>query len=669
MFRRLRLVALTLAALALLLALTLALLPSLVRLERYRDLVAARLSRVIGHEVSLGAIRLRLWGGPGAEVRGLRIADRPGESPVVVADRLLVHLDWRPLLRGELRIRAAELDHPRVHVTRRADGHWNIEDLGLPVAPTPLGAPGRVREGGPRGAGPLAVVIRSVTVRDGQAVIEPGRGLPPVRMTHVAAEATQAAGSGLIHVRATGRIAAGLPAQFALDAQIRPEGRELDPPAIVGTLKVTEADFAPLLRGLGALASGPGPVDEWWGPGSVEGTIRGGLERFAFRARADLGPVAFAWPGRLRKAAGEAGSLALEGRVEGSALTLDRFEATLRGLRVEGKASAGPVATDPIRFEARSPRLDLRQLLARPAAAAGVVGGSVAWAADAVSPAGGARGVASGGRPAPAGSRGTWPTDGVAVEGLVRADEIVWDALRLTAATARVAYRQRRLRATAIRAIVAGGTLEGEAEIDLRGRESVVRVKGALAGVRAEELTAAILHAGWTVAGQMDLRSSLAWSGWPGEAGLESLHGDATVRVTGGRVTGYRPLDRLSDLLGPFLPAAGLGGRLEAFDELAGHFVVAGGTLRTDDLALRQGSGEVRAVGSVGLSTRALDLDVTAKLKRATVEAKVSGTTASPVVTPKLTRLERRIEAEVDKALRGERGQKIRDVLKGLLKQ
>jgi AsmA protein len=665
--RRARIAALALGAPVALAALALALLPSLVRLDRFRDLLAARLSRAIGHEVSLGALRLHAWGRLGAEVRGLRVADRSGEAPVVVAERAWIGLEWGALLRGRLHVSAAEVERPRVRVARRADGHWNVEHLGLAVAaarPGPAGRPGGGASGAGRG---LAVVLRSVTVREGAVSVEPGGGMPSLRLDGVAAEVRQEGANAPLLVRASGRTAEGLRGRFELSGEVRADGPGSDGPGVAATLKLSEAEIAPLLGAMGLLGSGPSPAGEWHGPIALEVSTRGGVERLGFRVGADLGGVAFSLPGRLRKAAGEPATLAAEGRLEGSAVAVERFAITLRDLRVEGKALAGPHATDPVRFEARFPRLDLGQLVARPAGGAAARGGAAASGTGgqgrAVPTSGPRRARATAAAPRPGGGA----PGGPAIEGTLRADEVAWDSLRLADARAQVGYRQGRLKATAIHAGVGGGSLEAEAEIDLRGREPAVWLEARLAGVRAEAVTAPLGAGAWQVAGTMDLRSRLAWSGWPDEAGLAAVRGEGSLRVTGGRLAGSRPLDRLSELLAPFLPAAGLGDRLEAFDALEGRFLLEGGTLRTEDLALRQGSGEVRVAGRLDLITTALDVDVTARLKRATIEAKVTGTTASPVVTPKLTRLERRIEAEVDKAMRGARGQRVRDLLRGLL--
>ena len=61
---------------------------------------------------------------------------------------------------------------------------------------------------------------------------------------------------------------------------------------------------------------------------------------------------------------------------------------------------------------------------------------------------------------------------------------------------------------------------------------------------------------------------------------------------------------------------------------------------------------------------RALDADVVARLGRTTVEAKVTGTVDKPIVVPKLGRLQRKLDTEIDKLLPEEQGKGLKDLFK-----
>jgi hypothetical protein len=69
----------------------------------------------------------------------------------------------------------------------------------------------------------------------------------------------------------------------------------------------------------------------------------------------------------------------------------------------------------------------------------------------------------------------------------------------------------------------------------------------------------------------------------------------------------------------------------------------------------------------MNLQDQRLDFDVTARVARATMEAKVSGTPTDPVVTPQVGRIEQRIKTEVGRILKGEKGEALGKVLRELL--
>ena len=116
----------------------------------------------------------------------------------------------------------------------------------------------------------------------------------------------------------------------------------------------------------------------------------------------------------------------------------------------------------------------------------------------------------------------------------------------------------------------------------------------------------------------------------------------------------------------PILATQGVGVRLNEFDQVSGHYTLDKGVLRTKDLTLTKAEGTVTAVGSLGLLDSSLNFDVVAKFGRTTVEAKVAGTTGQPIVVPKLGRLQRRIETELDKALPDQQGKGLKEIFKGL---
>ena len=99
---------------------------------------------------------------------------------------------------------------------------------------------------------------------------------------------------------------------------------------------------------------------------------------------------------------------------------------------------------------------------------------------------------------------------------------------------------------------------------------------------------------------------------------------------------------------------------------MSGHYTVDKGVVRTTDLTLTKPEGTITAVGTLGLLDSALDFDVVAKFGRSTIQAKVTGTTAQPVVVAKLGRVQQKLEREIDKALPGETGKSLKEIFRGL---
>jgi hypothetical protein len=164
----------------------------------------------------------------------------------------------------------------------------------------------------------------------------------------------------------------------------------------------------------------------------------------------------------------------------------------------------------------------------------------------------------------------------------------------------------------------------------------------------------------------LNLDGTVSFVGFSSPEILGSAAGGGSLLLKDGRLVGYQPLDRLSEVIAPILATQGVRVRLNEFDQVSGHYSLDKGVLRTKDLTLTKAEGTVTAMGSLGLLDSSLDFDVVAKLGRATVEAKVTGTTSHPIVVPKLGRLQRRIETELDKALPDRQGKGLKDILKGL---
>jgi hypothetical protein len=218
-----------------------------------------------------------------------------------------------------------------------------------------------------------------------------------------------------------------------------------------------------------------------------------------------------------------------------------------------------------------------------------------------------------------------------------------------------------------VQANLANGKIRANGEVDLRPKLPRIALTSTLDRLATEPLVKALALGSWTLQSTLSFDGKMGFTGLSKPEILGSASGDGSVLLKDGHVSGYKPLDRLSEVIGPFLMSQGTPVRLNEFQQLTGHYTLDKGMLRTKDLTLTKAEGTVTAAGTLGLVDSSLNFDVVAKLGRNTIEAKVTGTTSQPIVVPKLGRLQQqKIENEIEKAVPGEQGKNLKDLFKGL---
>jgi hypothetical protein len=181
-----------------------------------------------------------------------------------------------------------------------------------------------------------------------------------------------------------------------------------------------------------------------------------------------------------------------------------------------------------------------------------------------------------------------------------------------------------------------------------------------------EPLVKALGLGTWTLKSTLTHEGSVTFNGSTLAEILGSANGSGTLAMHDGRINGYRPLDRLAEVVGPILAAQGIRVRFDEFQQLNGRYSLDKGVLRIPDLTLTKAEGTVTAVGTMGLQDGSLDFEVVAKAGRNTIAAKLTGTAREPIVVPKLDKIQQNIEREIDKALPGEKGKNLKGILRGL---
>ena len=418
-----------------------------------------------------------------------------------------------------------------------------------------------------------------------------------------------------------------------------------DVPALDVTVTLRDVEVGPwqalFLTGGGTKLSGPL---------SLEIKVSGPIPRAAFAGNLNLKPVTIQIGEVFRKAAGEEASLSFEGRREDQGVNLPKVSLLLKDVKVDGSLRIPDLSTPRLTFTATSAKVDLDRVLAKPAAKSAWLAPTVAYAAAPPRPAAEAR---------PAGP-------GLAAQGRVNIGDLRYQGLTLNAFQADIRYQDGVVQFPDVQANVANGKIRAKGEADFRSKLPWIALTSKLDSLATEPLARALGLGPWTLQSTLAFDGSVNFAGLSKPEVLGSAVGDGSFLLKDGRLTGYKPLDRLSEVIGPILMSQGIRVRLNEFEQVSGHYTLDKGILRTKDLTLTKTEGTVTAAGSLGLLDSSLNFDVTAKLGRTTIEAKVTGTTSQPIVVPKLGWIQRKIETEIEKAVPGEQGKGLKELFKGL---
>jgi AsmA protein len=645
--RVLKWVGVAVAGIVVLAVLAALLLPVLVNLDRYRAVLASRVGKALGREVTVGSLQVDLWGGIGAEAKGIRIAQAPGfgPEPFVAADALRVRVQLLPLLRGQVKVSTAVLERPRIRLTHTGDGRWSVDDLirAQPVPPSPKA----VAEGPRPGKAPLlgSLLLNQVAVKSGEITLldqARPRGLT-LALTDFDLTLRQANAADPLEIRSRARIVAPGPGRLESSGRISLADPEV--PVLDVTVSLRDVEVSPWQ----ALFQAGGGT-KLSGPLSAEVKVTGPVSRAAFVGSLNLKPVAIQMGEAFQKAAGEQASVNFEGRREDPGVNLPKLTIILKDLKVNGSLRIPDLSAPQMAFTATSAKVDLDRLLARPAAKSAWLAPTLAHAAVAPRP--------------QADVRTAGPA--LAIRGRVTIGDLTYQGLTFHAFQADLRYQDGLVQLPDVQADVANGKIRARGEVDLRSRLPRIALTSKLDGLATEPLVRALALGPWTLRSTLTFEGSMNFAGLSKPEVLGSAAGDGSILLKNGRLLGYKPLDRLSEAIGPILASQGIGVRLNEFEQMSGHCTLDKGILRTKDLTLTKAEGTVTAAGWLGLLDSSLNFDVTAKLGRTIIEAKVTGSTSQPIVVPKLGRIQRRIETEIEKAVPGEQGKGLKDLFKGL---
>ena len=100
--------------------------------EANKDRLLAQAEQALGRSLQIGDIELSLWGGIGARLQNVALADDPAFSSdtFVRATDLQITLKLMPLLRQELEVGRVSVRDPVIRLIRNAEGVFNFASLG-----------------------------------------------------------------------------------------------------------------------------------------------------------------------------------------------------------------------------------------------------------------------------------------------------------------------------------------------------------------------------------------------------------------------------------------------------------------------------------------------------------------------------------------------------------
>jgi AsmA protein len=639
--------------------------PLLLDQERYRGILISRVSRLLNRKVTASSLRVRLLPSPEVTIRDLVIADRPPWSePFVDAEQLHIALRLLPLLKGDIQVGNIRIDRPRIRLVRGPDG-WNLDDLIRPTARGAAAEPQHRAEGtkAARGQPALpALVAGPLAIRHGAIVVDnPLHPYGPVNLEFkdVNLNIPAPLPPHPLRFQASGQLPGETSGSFELTGSVqRAEG---DRTPIEVALRVRGLDAAQLASAMGM--SG-GAVAAFTGTLDVAGKAVGEWPRLDLEADADLRRLGVTHTKDTGKAPGDKARLRAKGRWEADQLDLSDVNLLWKGHTIAGRLHLATRQSPRLQFWLNTPDLSIEPIVAFASVAAAAADPVSAPRTSQIPPSPLTQRRAREDVP-----RTSPPSDAgrLQIEGHLRSDVLRWGKLILTTAESDLHYCCRRLTIRRLQGGFYGGTLSGDAALDWRGPTSHTTVTTHLEGVQTEPLLRAIQEPRWTLRGMMTLDSKMELSGQLGPGALAKVSGQTDIAVTNGRVTGYAPLDRLSKTADPVLRGLGVASpTLNEFDRLSAHWTINGGILRTRDLMLLRDGAKLYAAGSFNALNQTMDFDVTAKVAKTTLEAKLQGPSSDPVVTPQAGSIEGRIKTEVGKLLGKDRNKELGKMLQQL---
>jgi AsmA family/AsmA-like C-terminal region len=124
-------------------------LPPLVNISRYRHRIADNISRSIGRQVRISAVKFHLLPLPGFEFSDFSVQEDPqfGAEPILHSSSVVADLRLSSLWRGKLEVSRIHFDDASLNLVRNSNGLWNVASVLVQVAQIPHAPTGQRHAG------------------------------------------------------------------------------------------------------------------------------------------------------------------------------------------------------------------------------------------------------------------------------------------------------------------------------------------------------------------------------------------------------------------------------------------------------------------------------------------------------------------------------------------
>jgi AsmA protein len=586
------------------------LLPRLLDTRSIAARIASEVKTLTGRTMTLGTISFRILPAPAVQVSPVTLGEGaryPGRDFVRLKS-LEARLRLWPLFGGRVEIASLVFQEPTVTLIRDRQGRWNFDDLlerlqaldraaaSSSGAPAPPG-------GAPAAASPGRLGIARAEIRAGRLVLYDD-AVVPGRRSELRIGPVDAGFAGWgVGRRTTADLSVAL-GKSRLVAEATLEGKD-DAQVVAATMKssrVEAGDLRPLLPWLG-IAS-PAGLDIG-GTVTLDGRATIPLASLAavqFEGTAALDNLHYRDASMKRPVDHVGGKL----RVSGARAEWDPFTATLGTSEVHGRMSVENYLKPRVGFALASKKLDLNQLMdlfgagGPTTAAPGAVAGPAGTPATSAPPA----------QPAAGPEAGLFAQ--VSGRGTLNVDALRFQTFDLSAVRGTVTLENGVLSLGDFAAGLYGGTLRGDAALDLSRRVPGYRLQTDLEGVDVNAAATAFDPALKDILrGRLGGKLGLTASGAAFDAILGSARGTAAVGIADGTITSISILKQLAVLL-EMAGGKGIGRDETPFKSLTGSFVVGDRKATTSDLHLDSTDLDITGAGDLGLDA-SLGLGLTAR--------------------------------------------------------